>query len=272
MKLSTKFTFEWDKNALSRAFAWVWLQFKPPKERREALRNREMSIELISAGNLAVLLLIFGWAGLYFSYQYNFVETPRYYTGPLFAIGPTLFLQQFRFDALDFFCTYFYVYGLGLLYLFFWGVSFASEKTMWKLALCFLACWIMQGTLQLALGAASPIRIPGNGAHFIRYEVFPMSEAMIGIKYGAIPSGHIGAPIILYLTGKVKNIKWIQWLAIVYFALFWFIVLYLGEHFVFDGLVSMVLYPTLFLGTWKLGGYLEKWQAKRKEVIANGQR
>jgi hypothetical protein len=140
MKLS-KFTFERDKNILSRAIAWVWLHFKPEQEMKEALKKKNISVELITFRNLAVLSLVFLWGVLYFTYQYNFKEFPRYYGGPLFTIAPTLFLQHFRFTALDYFCAYFYVYGMALLYLFFWGTAFASEKTMWKLALGFLACW-----------------------------------------------------------------------------------------------------------------------------------
>jgi len=266
MKLKDLFTFEREKNAFTRILTRIWLFFKPKREADEALKKKELSLELITLRNAAVMGLIFAWAGFYFLYQYNFTETPRYYGGPLFTIAPNLFLQQFRFGALDVFCSYFYVYGMALLYMFFWGMAFASERKMWKLALGFLACWIAQGTLQLAIGAASPIRIPGNGVDFIRYEVFPLSENMMGIKYGAVPSGHIGAPIILFLAGRLRNIKWAQWLAVCFFLLFGFTVLYLGEHYIIDGVASAIIYPIMFMGAWKLAGWYETMRdAKRGE-------
>jgi hypothetical protein len=266
MKLGCTFTFRRDRNMFSRAFTWVWLFFKPKQERKEAMSRSDISIQLITLRNVTVLSLIFLWTALYFSYQFNFEETPHYYYGPLFTVAPNLLLQQFRFAALDYFCSYFYVYGMALLYLFFWGIAFASERTMWKLALGFLACWIAQGTLQLTLGAASPVRMPGNGVDFIRYEVFPLSENMIGIKFGAIPSGHIGAPVILFLTGWLRKIKWAQWMALGFFIAFWFTVIYLGEHYIIDGIASLIIYPMMFLGAWKLASRYEAMRdAKRGE-------
>jgi len=263
VKLKDLFTFERERNVFTRTFTRIWLFLKPKREAEAALRKKELSIDIFTARNAAVMALIFAWAGFYFLYQYNFVETPNYYHGPLFSVAPNLFLQQFRFDALDAFCSYFYVYGMALLYMFFWGMAFASERKMWKLALGFLACWIAQGTLQLAIGCASPIRIPGNGVDFIRYEVFPLSESMIGIKYGAIPSGHVGAPVILFLAGWLRKIKWAQWMALGFFIAFWFTILYLGEHYIVDGLVSLVVYPTMFLGAWKFATWYERRHARK---------
>jgi len=263
---SWKISFRRDANAPAMLFARIWLSFKPGRERLEALRRKELSIDLITWRNAAVMCLVFMWAGFYFLFQYNFTETPRYYGGVLFSVAPNLFLQQFRFGALDVFCSYFYVYGMALLYMFFWGMAFASEDRMWKLALGFLFCWMAQGTLQVLIAAASPVRIPGNGVDFIRYEVFPLSDAMIGIKYGAIPSGHVGAPVILFLAGRLRNIKWAQWLALLFFIAFWFTILYLGEHYIIDGLASLIVYPLMFLGAWKLAGRYERWRDAGREA------
>lgn len=257
-------SFRRDRNVLTKTFSRVWLFFKPRHEARRAMARSTLSIDIFTPRNAAVMAMAFAWAALYFSYQYNFTEMPKYYDGPLFSVAPNLFLQQLRFGALDIFCSYFYVYGMALLYIFFWGMAFASEKQMWKLALGFVACWIAQGTLQLAIGAASPIRVPGNGVDFIRYEVFPLSESMIGIKYGAIPSGHVGAPVILFLAGRLRKIKWAQWMALGFFVAFWFTIIYLGEHYIFDGLVSLVVYPTMFLGAWRLGTWYERRQGDKE--------
>jgi hypothetical protein len=251
-RVKVKIELRWDRNALTRFMASIWLLFKNDKERKVAKDGDVIPIELITRNNIIVMALIFLWAGLYFTYQYNFEETPRYFNGPLFTVAPTLFLQQYRQVFLDYFCAYFYVYGMLALYLLFWGMALGSEKNMWKFALGFLVCWIAQGTLQLAIGAASPVRMPGLGVDFIRYEVFPLSEATMGIKYGAIPSGHIGAPVILFLTGWLRRIKWAEWAAIGFFITFVFVLLYLGEHYVIDMVVSLILYPILFLGAWKL--------------------
>jgi hypothetical protein len=263
MKLGTTITFRREKNALCKAITWLWLFFKPEKERKEALKKDETSIELFTRANIIVLTLVFLWAALYFSFQYNFEETPRYFSGPLFTIAPTLFLQEFRHAFLDYFCSYFYVYGMAVLYLIFWCVAMASERNMWKFALGFLICWIAQGTLQLAIGAASPVRVPGNGVDFIRFEVFPLSESTMGIKYGAVPSGHIGAPVILFLTGWLRRMKWVQWAAFGFFITFWFVVLYLGEHYVIDGVVSLIIYPIIFMGAWKLADRFDKWNERK---------
>ena len=244
--------FKWDRNALTRLMTTVWLLFKNDKEKRTVKQGDVIPVELITRNNIAIMALIFTWAGLYFTFQFHFEETPRYFSGPLFTVAPTLFLQQYRNVIFDYFCSYFYVYGMLGMYLVFWGLALGSEKDMWKFALGFLVCWIAQGTLQLAIGAASPVRVPGLGVDFIRYEIFPLSEATMGIKYGAIPSGHIGAPIILFLTARLRRIKWAEWVAVGFFLTFAFVLLYLGEHYVIDMVVSLILYPILFLGVWKL--------------------
>ena len=260
-----KFSIPKDLNALTRAFTRVWLLLKNNRERKKIERSERLTIEVITKMNIMAIVLMVAWAVFYFSFQYVFTETPRYFYGPLFTIAPTLFIQQFRHIVIDNFATYFYVYGLGGMYAIFFIVGFGSERNMWKFFLAFLACWMMQGTLQLLVGCASPIRMPGTEVDFIRYEVFPASEAVMGIKYGAIPSGHIGAPIILFLTGRLRKLKWVQWVAIGVFLAFAFIVVYLGEHYIIDGVISLIIYPIMFMSVWKLSNKLDRsLQAKKK--------
>ncbi len=261
-----KFTFDKDKNALTKLISQIWPFLKNEEEKEKIKENDKLSIEIITKRNILAILLMVSWAAFYFSFQYNFTETPRYFEGPLFSIAPTLFLQSFRHTVIDHFSAYFYVYGLGGMYAVFFAVGFGSENNMWKFVLAFLACWIMQGTLQIIVGAASPVRIPGNGVDFIRYEVLPASEAVMGIKYGAIPSGHIGAPVILFLQGQLRKMKWVQWVAIGVFVTFAFVVVYIGEHYIIDGLISMVLYPIMFLTVWKLSNKWDRMKAHEKRI------
>jgi len=86
----------------------------------------------------------------------------------------------------------------------------------------------------------------------IRKEIWPWSEKLIGIKYGGIPSGHFGYSIFGVILTRKINYRRMYTFYVLNTLIFPPIVLYLGEHYIVDLVVSLILFPMLYFMTLRI--------------------
>jgi hypothetical protein len=207
----------------------------------------KLSLEILTQRNLIVLGILALWGIYYFTLQFHTPQEPYYGDGWFFSTQPNSFLQDHRHVALDYFLSYSWVIifiSVGSLY---YLVALSSEREFWRYGLAFWATWLTQYTLQMFVNLASPIRNSETGLVFIREEVFPWSENLVGMKYGAFPSGHIGVTLLVFMIARDRGAPWIQKAAIGCLIIMFWAILYLGEHYLVDAVASAILYPILYL-------------------------
>ena len=206
-----------------------------------------MRLKVMTRRNLAVWAVLATWGIYYFTLQFHTAQEPRYGDGWLFTVEPSIWLQEYRHVALDYFLSYSWVMifiSVGSLY---YLVAITSERDFWRYGLAFWATWLTQYTIQMFVNLASPIRDSSTGLVFIREEVFPWSENLVGMKYGAFPSGHIGVTLLVFMIARDRGAPWIRKVALGCLAIMFWAILYLGEHYLIDALASAILYPTIYL-------------------------
>lgn len=232
-------------SSLSLYFARFWWLLQPASAR---LKRGEAPWEftLGTKRNNAVWLLLICWGLYYFTFQFHSSQDPHMGNGSLFSVAPTLFLQEHRHIVLDYFLSYSWVVifiSVGSLYYF---LAITAERDFWRYGLAFWATWITQYTLQMFVNLVSPMRDPNHDIAFIREEVFPWSENLVGLKYGAFPSGHIGVTLLVFMIARDRGAPWIQKTAIGCLVIMFWAILYLGEHYLVDAVASAVLYPSIY--------------------------
>jgi len=206
-----------------------------------------MTLKVMTRRNLAVWTVLATWGIYYFTLQFHTAQEPYYGDGWLFSVEPSIWLQDYRHVALDYFLSYSWVVifiSVGSLY---YLVAITSGREFWRYGLAFWATWLTQYTLQMFVNLASPMRDDSTGLVFIREEVFPWSENLVGMKYGAFPSGHIGVTLLVFMIARDRGAPWIQKVALGCLAIMFWAILYLGEHYLVDAIASAILYPTIYL-------------------------
>ena len=237
----------------------LWGHFQPagmgPVEgEREASEagKAPLRLKMMTRRNLGAWALIVSWALYYFTFQFHSSQEPRYLSGGLFTSEPMLWLQDHRHVALDYFLAYSWVVLFIATALLYFVAAIASQRDFYRYALAFWVPWLVQYCLQMTVNLASPIRDPGTELEFIRLEVFPLSEHLVGVKYGAFPSGHIGVTLLVLLMARERELPWLQWFAAASLSILVLAVFYLGEHYPGDVLASLLLYPVLFYTTLRV--------------------
>lgn len=223
-----------------------------PAGRVEVAAGSRWRLKVMTRRNLAVWCLIVTWALYYFTFQFHSSQKPRYLSGGLFSCEPMLWLQDHRLTVLDHFLAYSWVVLFIATALLYFVAAIASGREFYRYGLAFWVPWLVQYCLQMTVNLASPIRDPDSGLEFIRQEVFPLSEHLVGVKYGAFPSGHIGVTLLVLLMARERELPWLQCFAAFSLAVMTLAVFYLGEHYPADVLASLALYPTLFFATLRV--------------------
>lgn len=231
---------------LSRIFALVWWGIQPASV-RTTRGGAPWTLTLLNRRNLAVWIILLGWGLYYFTHQFHSSQEPYYGDGPLFTAAPTLFLQEHRHILLDYFLSYGWVMIFILVGSFYFLLAITSERGFWRYGLAFWATWITQYALQMMVNLASPMRNPDLDIAFIREEVFPWSENLVGLKYGAFPSGHIGVSLLVFMIARERGAPWVRKLTLASLIIMFWSIIYLGEHYVIDAVASAVLYPAIYL-------------------------
>ena len=232
-------------SSLDRYFSRCWWGLQPESART----NRGEAPWVFTIGtrrNYAVWILLACWGLYYFTFQFHSNQEPYFGDGTLFTVAPTVFLQDHRHIVLDYFLAYSWVgifITVGSLYYF---LAITSERDFWRYGITFWATWITQYTLQMFVNLVSPMRDPQHGFAFIREEVFPWSENLVGLKYGAFPSGHIGVTLLVYMIARDRGAPWVRKIALGCLVVMFWAIFYLGEHYLVDAIASAILYPSIY--------------------------
>lgn len=233
-------------SAIDKLVSWFWWILQPASA-REAAKEPPWELTILTKRNTAVWILLACWGLYYFTFQFHSNQEPYFGDGPLFTVAPSVFFQEHRHIVLDYFLSYSWVVifiSVGSLYYF---LAITSQRDFWRYGLTFWATWITQYTLQMIVNLASPMRDPNHDLTFIRQEVFPWSENLVGLKYGAFPSGHIGVTLLVFMIARDRGAPWVQKTAIGCLVVMFWAILYLGEHYLIDATASAILYPSIYL-------------------------
>ena len=231
------------------------------EEEKLELRYSSRKLKIFSRNNFLVIGLFLLWDIGFFFIQ--FVEDPNNPRLVSFDPSLTVKLQAYSTPLLDAIASYLYMVGfmgvLTVLFLTFFG----EEEHAWKYLLAFHAWFVIATFVQFLYPVIVQIRIDPipSGIPHIRAEVAPWSEALIGIKYAGIPSGHAAGAILLWMTGRERKVDWVRRLGLVTMVLIPVITLYTGDHYIWDVVVSYILCPVIFLGTLRL---IKRWEAKKE--------
>ncbi len=238
--------FDPNRSLIDRLISWVWwrLQREIVSKKRG---NPPYKVTIFTKRNIAVWSLLICWGLYYLTFQFHSSQEPYFGDGPFFTAAPTLFLQEHRHIVLDYFLAYSWVVIFLTVASFYYLLAVTAERDFWRYGLAFWATWITQYTLQLIVNLASPMRDPSRDIAFIRYEVFPWSENIVGLKYGAFPSGHIGVTLLVFMIARDRGASWVQKMALGCLGIMFWAILYLGEHYLIDALASAILYPLIYL-------------------------
>jgi membrane-associated phospholipid phosphatase len=171
-----------------------------------------------------------------------------------FSPKPTQVLQNnFRSDILDFVAiqVWFWVFAVTIFVEIF--ICGLQGSDAWRYGVMVLTSWGTSMTIQFMF----PVIVPNRWDKFdrelpvipIRLLKFKQSDNVNGLLYNGLPSNHLG----MMLAGALLclffsfNDHWIGWyLGVVFFltlALFFcFSVIYLGEHYIWDLVASVIVY------------------------------
>jgi hypothetical protein len=205
-----------------------------------------------------VALFLAGYQSLQF-----FLEHPDWYV--TFSPDLTIWLQEtFSTTSLDYALSYYYPFGFMICLLLLVYLVVKEGRQGWKWGYAILACWIAHFVIEMFYPVAPPLRWE-SGARAIRLEVFPLSDILVSVKYGGMPSGHFGYIFIGFLIARFNFLKTrshdyrgYMLFFLANLVLTTFTVLYLGEHtwedlagsfLIFGGLFylfSQLVEPTIF--------------------------
>ncbi len=191
-------------------------------------------------------IFLIGYQSLQF-----FIEHPKWYI--TFSPDLTIWLQKtFSTQALDHILSFYYPVGFILCLILLNYMVIKEGKNGWKWGYAILCCWIAHFIIEMVYPVAPPLRWD-SGARPIRLEVFPLSDILVSVKYGGLPSGHFGYTFIGFLIARYKFLqtkssayrKYMLFF-LVNLILTTFVVLYLGEHTWEDLVASVLIFGGIF--------------------------
>ncbi|MFX0197056.1 MAG: phosphatase PAP2 family protein [Candidatus Hodarchaeota archaeon] len=155
------------------------------------------------------------------------------------------------FWIIDWIAALLYVFAFTFVLASLLLVMITTGREAWRYGLAWLACGLVQFSLQILFPVLVPIR-SSKDIRPIRKEIWPSSEKLVGIKYGGIPSGHFGYSIFGILLTKRINYRRMNFLYILNTLIFPPIVLYLGEHYIVDLVASLIFFPVIYFVTLRV--------------------
>ncbi|MHA2173594.1 MAG: phosphatase PAP2 family protein [Candidatus Hodarchaeales archaeon] len=124
----------------------------------------------------------------------------------------------------------------------------------WRFGLPVILSWGTSMTIQFLY----PVIVPNRWDMFdrelpvraIRLEQFKKSDSVNGLLYNGLPSNHLGmmlaGAVLCFFIDQSTSTWWVWSLGIVFFLLlgtfFSFSVIYLGEHYIWDLIASIIVY------------------------------
>jgi len=176
-----------------------------------------------------VLFLIF-----YQSLQF-FIGHPSWYV--TFSPELTIWIQNhLSTPSLDIILSLYYPIGFIICLILLQYLMIKQGRDGWKWGIAVVACWLTHFGLEMIFPVAPPLRWE-SGARAIRLEALPISDILVSVKYGGMPSGHFGYVFLGFLIARYNYIKTrlglynkFMWFLLINLIVTTFTVLYLGEH------------------------------------------
>ena len=207
-----------------------------------------------------VALLLLGIAYVVFYQTRQFSENLREIAADSIIFSPSV-TETLQVYVLNHFPNTFWIFDwiVSLLYVFAFTFVLVSliltvittGREAWRYGLALLACSLVQLSLQVLFPVLVPIR-SNKDIRPIRKEIWPWSEKLIGVKYGGIPSGHFGYSIFGVLLTRRLHYRMMNAFYVFNTLIFPPIVLYLGEHYIIDLVVSLILFPAIYFVTLRV--------------------
>jgi len=199
-----------------------------------------------------IMFLIF-----YQSLQF-FIEHPSWYV--TFSPELTIWIQKhLSTPSMDMVLSLYYPIGFILCLILLQYLMIKQGKDGWKWGIAVVACWIAHFGLEMIFPVAPPLRWE-SGARAIRLEALPMSDILVSVKYGGMPSGHFGYVFLGFLIARYNYIKTrlssynkYMWFLLINLILTTFTVLYLGEHTWEDLAGSVIVFGGIY---WIVSRYV----------------
>ncbi|MFX0115799.1 MAG: phosphatase PAP2 family protein [Candidatus Hodarchaeota archaeon] len=125
-----------------------------------------------------------------------------------------------------------------------------KRREPWIYLLCFTSLFIIDTILYYIFPVAPPVRYLDG--YNIRAEILPHSETMISIDYNALPSAHIWILAIPWcITIAERHWKLTAWYSF-HMVLMTIVVVYLGDHYLIDCIVALILTVIVFVTLVKI--------------------
>ena len=158
------------------------------------------------------------------------------------------------------FASYYYIFMMmtniaSLAFVSYFAPRGAKGRDCWVYVSAFLIGGFVDTLIYLIYPVAPPIRVSRHlerGVVQIRNEILPWSDALITLKYSAFPSGHVFYTLFGYLVCREEKFRKAGWYYLTNACVFSFIILYLGEHYWFDIVGSIILAVTVFYITTRI--------------------
>ena len=219
--------------------------------------REELGVFFSYKANRIYLFFVIGFLTFYQSLQF-ILDHPSWYI--TFSPDLTIWLQEhLSTPALDMLLSIYYPVGFMACLVLLNYLMVKQGKQGWKWGIAIAACWIAHFGLEMVFPVAPPLRWE-SGARAIRLETLPITDILVGVKYGGLPSGHFGYVLLGFLIARFNFIKTrsgtynkYMWFLLINLVVTTFTVLYLGEHTVEDLFASIVVFGGLF---WLVSRYV----------------
>jgi membrane-associated phospholipid phosphatase len=216
---------------------------------------------------LTISMLLFWWSAHWWQTPERVKKRARFYSPKA-----TQYLQKFRGDgpltkAVDFVSQQVWLFVFSITVALEVYICGLQGDQAWRYGLPVILSWGTSMTIQFVFPVIVPIRWNDFGRELpvvpIRLQQFKQSDVTNGLLYNGLPSNHFGmmlAGVILSLF-IAQNDPWHGWIIAMFvflvLALFFCVsVIYLGEHYIWDLLASIVVYVPIMLIVFNISNVL----------------
>ncbi|MHA2108724.1 MAG: phosphatase PAP2 family protein [Candidatus Hodarchaeales archaeon] len=219
--------------------------------------------------NVFLLLVTIGMLILWYSAHWWQTPDKVHKRAKFFSPRPTQILQEkLRTNAtvtkiLDFSTMQLWLWAFTMTVVIEVYICGLQGDQAWRYGLPVILSWATSMTIQFLYPVIVPNRWNDFGRELpiipLRLEQFKSSDNVNGLLYNGLPSNHLGlmlAGAILCYFISLSSPWWVWTAGIVFFILlgifFCFSVIYLGEHYIWDLIASIVVYVPIMFGVFSI--------------------
>ncbi len=219
--------------------------------------------------NVFLLLVTIGMLILWYSARWWQTPDKVHKRAKFFSPKPTQYLQtklrtkEKMTKILDFLTMQLWLWAFTITVIIEVYICGLQGDQAWRYGLPVILSWGTSMTIQFLYPVIVPNRWDAFGRDLpiipLRLEQFKQSDNVNGLLYNGLPSNHLGlmmaGAILCYFIGLTSS--WWVWTAgIVFFLVlgtfFCFSVIYLGEHYIWDLVASIVVYVPIMFGVFSI--------------------